>query len=351
MTELKPSPDAGKRPRRLGRGLNSLLSDPVAVAPVAHAPGKPALAPVQTPEQAISEGDKSSASDPRPAANEDRSVRLIPLADIVPNRFQPRRQFEVAALERLADSIRTAGIMQPIVVRPSSRTNNAHGGAAWELIAGERRWRAAERAGLTDVPAIIADLSDQDTAEWSLIENLQREDLNPIERAHALRRLHETFGLTQAMVAERVGLERSSVANLIRLTELETSIQDEISAGRLTLGHGKALLGLPGGAERTQLAIRARDGGWSVRRLEQMVQVMTQRGVAIQPDTGRQKEESCREAARRELERRLRERLSTKVRVHQDAGGVRGRIVVEFFDLDQLEGVLAKMGVFSEQTP
>ncbi len=321
-----------KKPKRLGRGLSSLLSEPVSIEKQG-ASATPAPAP-------------AAATAP---STEGPGWRPIAVGAIVPNRYQPRHHFDEEALERLAQSIRSAGVMQPIVVRPLANDDDAPAGAAWELIAGERRWRAAQRAGLSEVPAVIASLTDRETAEWSLVENLQREDLNPIERARAFQRLQEHFELTQAEIARRVGLERSTIANLIRLTELEELIQDEISAGRLSPGHGKALLGMPSGKARLQTALRARDGEWSVRRLEQHVQQLNDERPGETPRT-EAPESSARAAAKRDLERRLRDRFGTKVRVHLDKAGLRGRIQVDFYDLEQLDGVLARMGVSPDRT-
>lgn len=317
-------PPKTKHTRRLGRGLSSLIDEPTSISPSWD--GR---------DQRVVEQQDTTA---QPGA------RTIPIAQIAPGRHQPRQRFDEAALERLAQSIRTTGVMQPIVVRPASDSSDAPAGARWELVAGERRWRAAGLAQLREIPAVIVDLSDRDAAEWSLVENLQREDLNPIERARAFDRLIREFSLTQAELARRAGLERSTIANLIRLIELEEPIQEEIASGRLSPGHGKALLALPASPDRVRLGLRARDGGWSVRRLEQHIHRLNNPAEA--PTTERAgPEDSVRSAARRDLERRLREKLATKVRVHLDSTGARGSIIVEFFDLDQLDGVLRKMGV------
>ena len=263
----------------------------------------------------------------------------------MPGVGQPRTSFDDASLAGLARSIKTAGVMQPIVVRPIRGGPDAPAGVEWELIAGERRWRAARLAGLDAVPAVVTDLDDRSAAEWSLVENLQREDLNPIERAEAFSRLAADFGMTHSEIARRVGLDRSSIANLIRLTDLEEIIRSEIAAGRLSPGHGKALLALPAGTGRVRAALTARDGGWSVRRLEQHVQVVLDPSRPTTNRGERAASNPAREASRRDLERRLRERLGARTRVHLDAAGLRGRITIEFFDLDQLDGILARVGV------
>ncbi len=349
-------PDANNsvtgKPRRLGRGLSTLLAQPVAVG---QARSGAASASAQTGEGSRPR-DHHADSTPTPTVGpashastaggdgRDGSLVSVPLDSVAPGRAQPRRRFDEEALSRLARSISTAGVMQPIVVRPMPADAGAPEGVRWELIAGERRWRAARLAGLSAVPAVVSDIDDRAAAEWSLVENLQREDLNPIERAEAFRMLGRDFGMTQAEIADRVGLDRSSVANLVRLCDLEEPIRDDIAAGRLTPGHGKALLALEPGAGRIRVALKARDGVWSVRRLEEYVQatLSTADAPAATPVV---KASSAREAARRDLERRLRERLGTKVAVRLDAAGLRGRIQVDFYDLDQLDGVLRKMGV------
>src|SRR5207248_2832206 len=164
---------------------------------------------------------------------------LIAVTAIVPSRFQPRKVMDEGAIARLADSIKRSGLMQPVVVRPA--------GGGYELIAGERRWRAAKLAGLVQIPALVREVGDEQAAEWGLVENVQREDLNAMERAWALRDLSQKFGLQQSELADRVGLDRSTVANLIRLTELEPEIADLIAKGKLSAGHGKALLMVPAG--------------------------------------------------------------------------------------------------------
>ncbi len=299
---------------RLGRGLSALLGQPVSVEPQ-----------VRGPDTIIDSAEIPVAST---APNQ---LQLIRISDIEPSRFQPRQVMDEAALERLAASIRVSGVIQPVAVRASS----VAGGRTWELVAGERRWRAATRAGLEFVPSVVVSLDDRESAEWGLIENVQREDLNAIERGWALRRMVEHFELAHDAVAERVGLERSSVTNLIRLTELESPIQDLIARNELGAGHGKALLAFSPGAGRVEAAKRAAANKWSVRKLEQLSRAGS--SVPSTPATTRSVQVA-------DLERQLGEHLGTRVRIATDKSGVRGRLVISFFDLDQFDGVLAKLG-------
>lgn len=296
---------------RLGRGLSALLGQPVAIEAGAHVgPSEPAFTP---------------SSDVAP------QLQLIRVSEVTPSRFQPRQVMDEAALERLSASIRISGVIQPVAVRAAAAGERAR----WELVAGERRWRAATRAGLELIPAVVVSLDDRESAEWGLIENVQREDLNAIERGWALRRMVEHFELAHDAVAERVGLERSSVTNFIRLTELEKAIQELIARDELSAGHGKALLAYPAGPARVEVAQRAAAHKWSVRKLEEMA-----RGEKMEaaPRTGTSVQVA-------DLERRLSEHLGTKVRIVTDHGGVRGRMVISFYDLDQFDGVLAKIGL------
>lgn len=230
--------------------------------------------------------------------------------------------------------------MQPIVIRKSTANER---GIAWELVAGERRWRAAALAGLESLPALVAEVDDRAAAEWAIIENVQREDLNPMDRAWAFKNLAVKFGLSQAEIAERVGVDRSSVSNLIRLTELEREIQDAIAHNQLSTGHGKALLGLPPGTERVALADRSRREHWSVRRLERWVSLASE-GVGtvgeIDPSGGA----VTGSAALTELEKQLGDHLGTRVRIRTDASRSRGKLIIDFYNLDQFDGIAARMG-------
>lgn len=306
------------RQRRLGRGLNALLD------------ATPLIAPSSRTGQT---GDASSLSVRSPGHQQPESeLALVNLDQITPNPYQPRSMIEPTGLDRLADSIRSSGVVQPIVVRRA--------GEGYELVAGERRWRAARMAGLTRVPAIVRVLTEQQTAEISIIENLQREDLNPIERGMAFKRLATEFGLTHAQIAERVGLERPTVANFVRLTELPPAIQNLIAAGRLSAAHGKALLSVVDPELRAVLAQRAVDEGWTTRRLERAAADAAPRSGAQTGGTA----PLPRRVALVDLEKQLGDHLGTKVWIRADANGQRGRLVVEFYSLDHFDGLMFKFG-------
>lgn len=249
--------------RKLGRGLSSLLGAPVQIQAAGLSAGPAAR---QTAPELVLEVKEPSA--------DGTALQSIPVEQVVPNRRQPRTDFDNTSLAALAESIKTAGLMQPIMVRPS--------GSGFELIAGERRWRAAKLIGLKLIPAVVRAVDDQTAAELAIIENVQREDLNPIERAKALRSLADEFALTHQQIAEKVGLDRTSVSNLLRLSELDASTSDHVRAGRLSQGHAKALLGVADVAARAQLAARAMKEEWSVRELERRVQ-LTQKGARLFP--------------------------------------------------------------------
>jgi ParB family chromosome partitioning protein len=269
---------------------------------------------------------------------------------IRPSPFQARKTFEEAPLKALADSMRSAGVMQPIIVRKGANVGT------YELVAGERRWRAAKLAGMTRVPAIVRELGDEDAAEWGIIENVQREDLNAMDRAHALRMMSERFGLSHAKVAEKVGLERATVANLVRLTELEEEVAELISAGGLDAAHGKALLSMPSGAERVRIAREAARNNWPVRKIEAEVKRVLAAEVGdansasggVSADGLRSAQADISSDAKRavvlDLERRLSQQLGTKVSI-QMSGKDKGKITIEFYGLDHFDGLVSKMGM------
>ncbi|HET6374357.1 MAG TPA: ParB/RepB/Spo0J family partition protein [Candidatus Polarisedimenticolia bacterium] len=244
----------------------------------------------------------------------------VDISRIVPNPHQPRESFDEAELEDLAASIRRAGILQPILLR--------HAGTGYEIIAGERRWRAARLAGLTQVPAVIQKVEEVGSLELALIENIQRAQLNPIEEARAFSALMDDFHLTQEAIAERVGRKRSTIANSLRLLRLPADVQDLIRSGKLTAGHAKTLLALADD-EEIRVAAKALVAGYvTVRGAEEMAK-------------SRQPGATPREAERsdpniRDAEQRLQRALGTKVRIRAQASG-KGRIEVEFYSLEELE--------------
>jgi len=328
-----------KNKPRLGKGLSGLLSQPVAVA---------------VPDDRIHENDRShlagaaangAESGVGSAAEAGGAGRLVqvPVEALRPGKHQPRREMDETALERLAASIRTAGVMQPIAVRRIAGADGAGGTGTLEIVAGERRWRAAQRAGLKVVPVIVMDLDDRSAAEWALIENLQREDLNAIERGIAFQRLHEMFGLSYAQIGDRIGMDRSSVANMVRLVELEPEIRRLIAGGALSAGHGKALLSIEAGARRIALAERAAREQWPVRRLESAV-TPEHESMHTPEHGGATSKHDRREIALRELEKQLGEHLGTRVRLSTRGDGTKGRLTIEFFSLDHFDGLMRAMG-------
>jgi ParB family chromosome partitioning protein len=266
----------------------------------------------------------------------DRTIDLgsepseVDLESITPGSMQPRTHFDEASLAGLADSIRSHGIVQPLLVRRS--------GDGYELIAGERRWRAAKLAGLTRVPVVVKDVPDENLLEIALIENIQRENLNPIEEAQAYKKLIETVGLTQESLATRVGRDRSYITNYLRLLRLPDDLQQLVKEGRLSTGHGRTLLGLTHVDLQRRIARQIIEGGLSVRATEQLVY----RATADKPDkpatAPRQVDPNIRAA-----ENKLRRALGTQVKIHVANDG-RGKVEISFFnsqDLDRIYNLLA----------
>ena len=265
--------------------------------------------------------------------------REIAVSSIVPNTNQPRAHFDEEPLDALADSIGRIGVLQPILVRQVETDR-------FELIAGERRWRAAKRAGLQTIPALVRSAEDQESLEEALVENLHREDLNPLEEAAAFLQLQQDFGLTQQAVANRVGRSRAAVTNTTRLLQLPGEVQELIASRRLSAGHGRALVGIADSGAQVGLARQIVREGWSVRQLEDHLrpppgtgQVATAAGPAKQAsESGEQGDASAvSESALLELENLLAEFLSTTVRV--EIGDKKGRLTVEFAGLDDLERI------------
>ncbi|HEY2345467.1 MAG TPA: ParB/RepB/Spo0J family partition protein [Xanthomonadaceae bacterium] len=296
---------AAAKKRGLGRGLDALLGQA----------GRPA----QEPEAEV----------------RDAGLHALPVESLRPGRYQPRTGMDPERLAELADSIRAQGLIQPIVVRAVAPAKGSK--ATHEIIAGERRWRAAQLAGLSEVPVVLREADDRSAIAMALIENIQREDLNPLEEAQALTRLIDEFGLTHQQAAEAVGRSRAAVSNLLRLLELPAGIRELLASHALEMGHARALLTLP---EHTALALakEAALQGWSVRETEhraQLAQAAKGRPPAKKPASRPDPDIAS-------LERELSESLGAKVAVQQGRGG-RGKLVIHYHGLDALEGVLERL--------
>ena len=252
-------------------------------------------------------------------------LRSLPVDLVQRGRYQPRRDFNPEALEELANSIRTQGLMQPIIVRPV-------GGERYEIIAGERRWRAAQMAGLGEIPAIVRDVPDEAAIAMALIENIQRENLNAIEEAVALQRLQQEFGLTHEQIAEAVGKSRTTVTNIMRLLALAPEVRDHLEAGRLEMGHGRALLGLPP-EQQVTVAREVLEKDLTVRETEAVVRRMQAPARPAAPAP------AAENADIRRLERELSEIVGAAIAIEHKAGG-KGRMVISYASLDQLDGIL-----------
>jgi ParB family chromosome partitioning protein len=262
-------------------------------------------------------------------------LRNLPVDSLSPGKYQPRKHWDEDKLAELAESIKAQGVIQPIVVREIGEK----GGKTYEIIAGERRWRASRLAGLDVIPVVIREVDDRTVVAMALIENIQREDLNPLEEATALQRLIDEFDLTHAQAAEAVGRSRAAVSNLLRLLELPSEIRILVETRALEMGHARALLTLAPQAA-IALARQAAENQWSVRDVEHRVQQLAAGEV---PVSGKPKPAKAKpQADIVTLERELSESLSTKVNVLHGRGG-KGRLVIHYTDLDSLEGVLERL--------
>lgn len=271
-------------------------------------------------------------------------LREVPLAQVRANPYQPRAAFDEEALEALAASIGELGVLQPILVRQVSDSS-------YELIAGERRLRASQLAGLTSIPALVRPVGDEASLQQALVENLLREDLNPLEEAAGYQQLIDEFSLTQEQVGERVGRSRSSVANTLRLLALPDPLQRLVVDGSLSAGHARALLAVESAADQQALATRIVDEGLNVRDTEEAVRRLVAAQYAGDGDAGDDERTagSTRPAALLELERLLSDHLDTKVAVSMS--GKRGRITVDFANLEDLERIYRVMVSGREQDP
>ncbi|HWW45229.1 MAG TPA: ParB/RepB/Spo0J family partition protein [Acidimicrobiia bacterium] len=258
-------------------------------------------------------------------------LQELPIAAIRPNPYQPRDRFDEEGLGALADSIREVGLLQPVLVRPA--------GDGYELVAGERRWRAAHRAGLQMIPAIVRQTEDHRALQAALVENLQRDDLNPLEEAAAYQQMIEDFSMTHEQVATTIGKSRAAVSNTMRLLQLPPSIQRALREARLSMGHARALLGTPDRAFQEALARRAIKDDLSVRAVEEAVRARNDGG---EPEPAASAPARMRPPGLLQLEELLGDHLETRVRVKLGAGG-KGTVTVEFAGLDDLERIYRRM--------
>jgi len=304
-----------EKPKHLGRGLQSLLSP---------------IIPTQPDHSAVPPASQSEPNFP-PDKELSGSLRRISVESITPNPYQARTVWNEEELSELTESIKANGIIQPVVVRPAA--------AGYELIAGERRFRAARRAFLTEIPALVRQATDEQLHEWALVENIHRVDLNPIERAKAYREYVDCFSLTQAEAAERLGEGRSVVANYMRLLDLPQEIKQMLAEGQLSMGHARAILALPTDELRRKLANRAMAGRLSVREVERLVRKYL-------AGTGQTKQMVRTKPAHiLDLENKLASELNTKVSIETRSSGQRGRIIIEFFSLDEFDGITERLGL------
>ncbi|MBN2590444.1 MAG: ParB/RepB/Spo0J family partition protein [Sedimentisphaerales bacterium] len=308
--------DAKKdKPRHLGRGLESLLG------PITNSVVKQNDSQINVQEQPNYTQDKELGV----------VMREVEIKNIRVNPYQARTVFDEKEINNLAESIKTNGVIQPIILRQTKM--------GYEIIAGERRFRASQIANLSTIPALIRKATDEQMHELSIIENIHRVDLNPIERAKAYREYLNAFSLTQVQAAERLGEDRSVIANYLRILDLPAEIKQMLIDGQLSMGHARAILALPTDDLRRKLANRAMAGRLSVREVEKLVR----RYLTI---TGKEKN-GTREKSTHilDMEKKLSSQLSTKVNIETKKNGQKGKIVIEFYSLDEFDGILERLGL------
>jgi ParB family chromosome partitioning protein len=326
----------GKKPA-LGRGLGALLGEATARQVTAHAaaiaanraPPAPALPGIA----AVSPAADATAAAASPPADE---LLKLPVDLLQRGKYQPRLDMRPESLQELADSIRAQGVVQPIVVRPLEHTGGAMGSQRYEIIAGERRWRAAQMAGLATIPAVVRRVPDEAAVAMALIENIQRENLNPLEEARAIDRLVTEFALTHQEAAEAVGRSRAAVSNLLRLLELADEVKSLVEKRELEMGHARALLGLANRRQQAEVGSLVAKKGLSVRETEALVRRLTAKTGGGADDDGRR----GGDANIRKLETDLSEKLGAKVTVRHQTSG-KGQLIVTYSSLDELDGILA----------
>jgi len=315
----------------LGRGLGALMG-----GTSGKPPGTAAISPASAPAPASAASPTAEAPG-APTGEPGERVRLLAIAQIRPCALQPRKDFPEESLRELGDSMRAQGVLQPLIVRPRN--------GAFELIAGERRWRAAQLIGLAELPAIVREADDRKVLELALIENLQRENLNAIEEALGYSRLIQDFSLTQEEAAARVGKSRATVANLLRLLNLHPDIQNYLRTNLLTFGHARAILGITHADSQKQLAEEVIRGGLSVRETEQLVAARAERNTAAPAgqSSSSPKKPPVPDAHVAALQNRLQERFGTKVALRYRKG--RGAVEIRFYNDDDLDRILGIAGI------
>ena len=316
-----PAKSAMLKRRALGKGLESLLSRPAPPETVAEVKS---MVAAQNAERMVRPG---LAEDPH------GHPREIPIGQIDPNPYQTRGHLDEQKLEELSRSIGASGVVQPILVRPLPN-------GRFQLIAGERRWRASEKAGKSSVPAILRQVSDEQAMEMTIVENLQRADLNPIEQARAYERLGRDFKMTQEQMAQRTGKDRASIANFLRLLRLPADVQGRVEAGDLSFGHARALLSLGSPEAMSKASIKVLALAMSVRQTETYVL-----GILDPGDKKRRSEEKAKQALDpnvKEAQDKLQRQLGLKVRIEDKRG--RGRVVIEYADLGDFDALMNALG-------
>ncbi|MFP4106752.1 MAG: ParB/RepB/Spo0J family partition protein [Phycisphaerae bacterium] len=309
--------------KRLGRGLSSLIGTPEA---------QPAA------KQSLATSDKPADSAAKPPAQASGEPTHLPVHDITANPYQPRREFDDEQLRELADSIAQQGIIQPLVVTPA---NGHKTKKPYVLIAGERRLRAAKRAGLKEVPCVVRQADRRQMVEWALVENIQRTDLNAIERAHAYREYIDRFELTQAEAAQRLGQPRATVANYLRMLDLAEDVQSMLIEGKLSFGHAKVLAAVTDPAQQVALAHKILKTRMTVRQLEKAVDAM-KRGADVEAGTTAVR---TKPTYILDLEEQLTQTIGTKVNIKPGRAKHTGRLMIDYYSLDDFDRIASLLGL------
>lgn len=321
MKENIPMTQKKDKPKHLGKGLKALLG-PINIEEMASE---------MIVEPLHSETHRQLPDNFPPDNSLVKAIKEIAVKSILPNPYQPRTHWDQEKLQELADSIKANGIIQPIIVRPSA--------GGYEIIAGERRFRAAQMVGKDTVPALVRQTTDEEMLEMALVENIHRSDLNPIDRAKAYQRYISTFSLTQQEAADKLGENRSVIANYLRILDLPKDIKDMLINGQLTMGHARALLAVGSDELRRKLANKALVGRLSVRDIERAVKGL------LTPKSDKTKEANSKPSHIVDLETRLKQQIGTKVLIDTHKSGQRGKIVIEFYNLDDFDRITEKLGV------